>query len=225
MSVSNIDSSALLSSLSIEAKQPKTTQKKEMGQEVFLELMITQMKNQNPLDPQDSSEFVAQLAQFSSVEGLDKLNDNVSKVASSLQSSQALQASALVGRSVKVRTDTAQFTGQKPVVGTVDVPFSTSGLLMNVYSPNGELVWQQDLGSQAPGEVDFGWQGVAADGRALPPGNYRFEAIGSREDGPVKLNTFLAANVNSVTIGANNTMTINVQGLGPVGLSQVKEIL
>src|SRR6187402_2976578 len=68
----------------------------DLGQDAFLQLMITQMKNQDPLSPQDNSEFVAQLAQFSSVEGLDKLNKNFNAFTGGFMSNQALQASSLV---------------------------------------------------------------------------------------------------------------------------------
>src|SRR5471032_795987 len=71
-----------------------------LGKDAFLQLLVTQLKNQNPLDPQDNSAFVAQLAQFSSLEGITTLNTTVSSIASNASSSQALQASSLVGRSV-----------------------------------------------------------------------------------------------------------------------------
>ena len=221
----DFESSSMLNSLAIDSKQPQKDKSNELGRDAFLKLMITQMNHQNPLQPQEGSEFVAQLAQFSSVEGLEKLNTNVKNMAGSLQSSQALQASALVGRQVKIQTERAELAAGGNVAGTIEVPFSTSGLSLSVYNSTGEMVWQQDLGAQAPGELEFNWQGVDADGQTLPPGTYRFEAIGSREGEAAKFATFLGANVNSVTLGANNTVTMNVEGVGPVGLSQVKEIL
>ena len=80
------------------------TGKQALGKDAFLQLLVTQLKNQNPLEPQDNGEFVAQLAQFSSLEGITTLNTTVgglaNNLAGSLSSSQALQASSLVGRSV-----------------------------------------------------------------------------------------------------------------------------
>ncbi|WP_277395290.1 flagellar hook capping FlgD N-terminal domain-containing protein, partial [Pseudomonas viridiflava] len=78
-----------------------------LGKDAFLQLLVTQLKNQNPLDPQDNSAFVAQLAQFSSLEGITTLNDTVSGIAGNYNSSQALQASSLVGRSVIAPGDKA----------------------------------------------------------------------------------------------------------------------
>lgn len=221
----DFESSSTLSSLAIDSKQPQKPKSNELGRDAFLKLMITQMNHQNPLEPQDGSDFVAQLAQFSSVEGLEKLNTNVKNMAGSLQSSQALQASALVGRQVKVHSEQAQLSQGGSVAGTIEVPFSTSGVSLSVYNSANELVWKQDLGAQPAGELEFDWEGIDADGQTLPTGAYRFEAIGSREGETAKFATFLGANVNSVTLGANNTVTMNVEGIGPVGLSQVKEIL
>lgn len=83
------------------------TGKKELGKDAFLQLLVTQLKNQNPLEPQDNGEFVAQLAQFSSLEGITTLNETVSGIAGNYNSSQALQASSLVGRSVIAPGDKA----------------------------------------------------------------------------------------------------------------------
>lgn len=221
----DFESSSALSSLAIDSKQPEKAKSNELGRDAFLKLMITQMNNQNPLQPQEGSDFVAQLAQFSSVEGLEKLNGNVEAMAGNLQSSQALQASALVGRQVKIQSEQAQLAQGGSVAGTIEVPFSTSGVSLSVYNSTNELVWKQDLGAQAAGELEFDWEGIDADGQTLPAGSYRFEAIGSREGETAKFATFLGANVNSVTLGANNTVTMNVEGVGAVGLSQVKEIL
>src|SRR5690349_8345506 len=93
--------------LDIAKKTPTVKKSNELGQDAFLELMITQMKNQDPLSPQSNSEFVAQLAQFSSVQGIEKLNANFNSFSSGFQSNQALQASSLVGRSVSVESKTS----------------------------------------------------------------------------------------------------------------------
>ncbi len=197
----------------------------ELGQDAFLKLMIAQLNNQNPLDPMGNADFIAQLAQFSTVEGIDKLNNTVNKLADGFESNQALQASALVGRVVKVQMDTAYKPEGGLVAGTIDVPFTTSGLRLSVYNEAGELVWQQDLGSHEQGDFSFYWDGTRPNGEVLPAGAYRFEAMASRDGKNVQLDTWLGANVNSVTLGPNNTMTLNVAGVGPVSMSEVREIL
>ena len=225
MSNGNIINTGLLSDLSIQTKQQSQKKSNELGQDAFLQLMITQMNNQNPLEPQSNSEFVAQLAQFSSVEGLDKLNKTMEFMAAAFGSSHALQASSLVGRSVKVDTDTTYLPTDGQVAGTVDLPYTTSDLRIDIFDESGELVGQQLLGQQQGGEIKFSWDGVGDDGNRLPAGNYRFAAVANNNGQPEQLNIALSANVDSVTVGAYGNITLNLAGVGPVSMGTVREIL
>ena len=149
-------STGLLSEISVREKYGSTTvgkEKQELGQDVFLELMVTQMQNQNPLDPQDSSEFVAQLAEFSSVEGLDKLNNTMGSFVDSFQSNQALQASAMVGRFVKVDSTSAYLGNDGLIAGTIDLTQSTNDLKVQIFNASGEQVAEELMGENAAGEM------------------------------------------------------------------------
>jgi flagellar basal-body rod modification protein FlgD len=200
------------------------TKKNELGQNAFLELMITQLSNQDPLSPQEGAEFVAQLAQFSSVEGIQNLNTTVSDLAGSFRSSQALQASALVGRSVRVPTDFATLAAGEPVQGSVELPLTTDQLQIDVYDPAGQLVSQRSLGSQAAGDVDFTWDGLKTDGTPAEPGEYQIRASALIEGENTELVTHLNANIDSVTLGQGSEVTLNVARVGPVALEDVKEL-
>lgn len=196
-----------------------------LGQDAFLKLLITQLKNQSPLNPQDNTAFVAQLAQFSSLQGIQNLNTTVSGLSSSLQSSQALQASALVGRTVEVETNKSYLGSNGVVRGTMLLESSTPALKLNVYNSSNQLVMHKDLGSHEAGDIPFAWDGTATDGTKLPTGTYRFEVLASENGKPTTVKTNLGNNVNSVTVGANQTTTLNVDVVGPVPLSEVKNIL
>jgi flagellar basal-body rod modification protein FlgD len=199
--------------------------KPALGQDAFLKLLITQLKNQSPLDPQDNTAFVAQLAQFSSLQGIQNLNSTVTSLSSGLQSSQALQASALVGRTVEVETSKAGLSSGGIVRGTMVLENSTPTLKLNVYNASNQVVLQKDLGSQEAGEIPFAWDGKAADGTALPSGVYRFEVLASENNKSVPVTTYLGNNVNSVTVGSNQEATLNVDVVGPVALGKIKNIL
>ncbi|MGK0500013.1 MAG: flagellar basal-body rod modification protein FlgD [Oceanicoccus sp.] len=220
-------STGLLSNLSVQEKYGTKVDEKsdELGQDVFLKLMITQMNNQNPLEPQSNSEFVAQLAQFSSVEGLDKLNNSMEGLVGSFQSNQALQASAMVGRFVKVDTDTSYLGTGGLIAGTIDLPQSTDSLKINIFNDSGELVSQELMGPSAAGNLPFAWDGKASDGSQSPAGKYRFEVTANYGGEPVQLNTALSANVDSVSVGANGVISLNVAGIGALPMSGVREIL
>lgn len=124
-------------------------------QDAFLRLLVTQMKNQNPLDPQENGEFVAQLAQFSSLESMQSLNDSVTSIAAGLQSSQALQASSLVGRNVIVETSKALVDTSKEMKGTVNLTSSSTATSVGIYDKDDKLVRTIDLGTQKAGKIDF----------------------------------------------------------------------
>lgn len=222
----NIENNPVLNSLGLANRQVNEQEEsEELGQDAFLRLMIAQLSNQNPLEPQANGEFIAQLAQFSSVEGITNLNTTVSDLASSLQSNQALQATALVGRNVVLAGDTASKANGEGVNGLIALPQSTSQLTVNIFDSNNSLVRQQILGSAVAGDVEFSWDGRATDGSELPAGEYRFEAFALQDGNNTALTTYLPANVNSVTVGANNSFVLNVDGVGQVALDQVKEIL
>jgi flagellar basal-body rod modification protein FlgD len=206
-------------------KKPDEKKSSELGRGDFMKLLIAQLENQDPLSPQDNTAFVAQLAQFSTLDGIEKLNGSFETMNSGLKSNQAIQASALVGHTVFVNAPTSRLRQGGEILGSITVDKPTDGLLLNIYDSHGLLVRQDNLGAQDPGELRFGWDGRNEAGQSLPPGVYRFEALGQVEGETVGLQTTLSANVNSVTIGANGDMTLNVDGVGPLSISAVKEIL
>lgn len=202
-----------------------TTGTATMGKDTFLQLLVTQMKNQNPLDPQDNSEFVAQLAQFSSVEGINNLNDTVSSLASNYTSSQALQASALVGHSVLAQTSTTTVDTSAGLTGQFDLASASTDATVKVYDASGNLVKNIDLGSQAAGTVSFNWDGTSNDGTVLASGTYKFVASAAVDGSEVAQTTYLPSTVTSVTVGSTSgDMTLKLSDGSSVALSNVKTI-
>ena len=216
--------------LSINKKTETKKNYNELGQAAFLELMITQMKNQNPLEPQDNSEFVAQLAQFSSVEGLERLNKNFTN----FMSTNALQASSLVGRSVSVETDTSSLQKGGLISGMVDMDYSTDDTKISIYDEAGSLVQTIPVGELAKGENVFRWDGqnIEVNGKLLDwkapdngaaIGTYRFEVTATQNGKTESLKTSLSANVNSVSINEAGELILNLAGIGPVNVKDVKQ--
>lgn len=228
--------SDVLGSYAIDKNKAVTPAKKsnDLGQDAFLQLMITQMKNQDPLAPQSNSEFVAQLAQFSSVQGLEKLNTNFNAFSSGFQSNQALQASSLVGRSVSVESANSILAENGIISGSVAVPATTSDLKINIYDSNGALAAQIPVGVAEKGDMNFRFNGHnmevngellkwTSGNKVLPPDTYKFEVLASQDGKSQQLATNLSANVNSVTLGADGKLVLNLAGFGAVGISKVKQ--
>lgn len=222
----SIDSSVNATGTVLEQYQIKnntSAKKDELGKNEFLNLLVAQLNNQDPLSPQDNGAFIAQLAQFSQVEGVEKLNKSMESLVSGYQSSQALQASSLVGRKVIIPSDKAVVDTSESFKASLVLPASSSNVYVNIYDKAGSSVSRVNLGEQAAGNVSFIWDGKDSGGNLLPPGTYKFEAQATYPDGTKGLYTMLPANVDSVTLGGSELM-LNLAGLGSVPMSQVQVI-
>lgn len=200
-------------------------QSAKLGQDAFLELMMTQLKNQDPFKPMESGEFLSQIAQFSAVTGIQDLQSSFSTLSSALTSNQALQASSLVGRTVLVPRQTALLGEGGSISGTVDLPSSTPDLVLNIHDPSGQLVRRIGLGQQADGQIPFAWDGRNDTGNPVPAGIYQVSATALVGGEPVAVETLTNARVDSVTLGRSGEgITLNLAGLGSLALSEVRQI-
>ena len=199
----------------------------ELGQDEFLQLMTTQLSNQDPLKPMDNGDFLAQIAQFGTVSGVKDLNASFNNFASSLQSSQALQASTLIGRDVLIENDQAYLDAQGNMQAAVELDRAADNVTLNIYSANNELLGQVDAGARPAGLVQFNWDGVTLNGSQATPGIYRVEVSVKRGSSEVEaLSPMVAARVNSLTLGAvGKEMQVELEQLGQVDFSRVLQIL
>lgn len=226
----SIEKTDFYQSLLVERQQRESAsnaKRNEMGKDEFMKLLIAQLENQDPLQPTDNTEFIAQMAQFSSLEGITNLNQTVNQFATSLQSTQALQASTLVGRSVQVVSDVAVLEEGKEVNGTLDLKESSADVFVAVYASNGEYLGDISLGSQQAGQVSFNWNGLDTNGEPFPPGKYQFRAYANNNGNNQSVELYLPQKVNSVALnaGARGEILLNLNGYSePVSLSQVKVI-
>ena len=197
-----------------------------LGQEDFLQLMITQLNNQDPFKPMASGEFLTQIAQFSQASGIQELQNSFAELSSALTSSQALQASALVGRTVLVESSEAALAAGGTVSGRVELPQPVQSLQVEVLGPAGEVLRRLDLGPQAAGQAAFTWDGRDDAGNPLPPGAYTLRAVAGSGGESAAATVLLAARVDSVTLGGGaGGITLNLAGLGQRPLGDVREIM
>ncbi len=213
-----------------EATEKASNDPNSMGQTEFLELMMAQLENQDPLSPQNNTEFIAQLAQFSSVEGIQSLNGNVDSLVDSFKSSQALQASALVGRKVQIEGSAAVMKEGEGMGGALGLPEGSRDLKASITDANGLVVKELDLseyrlgdGSYPAGKAPFEWDGLGSDGQAMPAGTYFVSATAVVNGNKETLASNVNVNVDSVTMGGGGAVTLNLAGYGSVGMSDVKE--
>ncbi|RDH84713.1 MAG: hypothetical protein DIZ80_04395 [endosymbiont of Galathealinum brachiosum] len=197
----------------------------ELGQDDFLKLMTEQLANQDPLEPQDNNEFMSQIAQFGAVDGINGLLDSFNDLAANLQSSQALQASNIIGRQVLVEHDQGYLPSTGTLDGAVELDSSSSNVAVNVYDASGELFGRVELGPQPAGLVPFNWDGSTFSGQRAPTGRYQIEVEATFGNTTESLTPQLTDQVQSLTLGGvGQEMLVELENLGTVSFNQVNQI-
>jgi flagellar basal-body rod modification protein FlgD len=202
---------------------PRATRDEELGQNEFLQLMTTQLKNQDPFKPMESGEFLGQLAQFGTVQGLAGLQASFDSLSTSLVSNQALQAASLVGRSALAEASAVAIGAGQSVQGAVDLPATSGTVTVTVRDAAGQVVRQLDLGSHAEGLANFTWDGMADDGTPAPAGRYTFNSQFQSGNQMEAADTLISAPVDSVLFGADG-FSVQLRGIGELPFTAVREI-
>lgn len=216
----------IFSTLAGQADEAQTQSRGQLAQQDFMTLMITQFRNQDPFKPMENGEFLGQIAQFSTVSGIDSLNSAFAGLSSSLQNEQALQAANLVGHDVLALKDVAYLADEGTVSGGVDLASSAAGVQIEITDRNGELVRRIDLGEQPAGIARFTWDGRDDSGDVADSGHYLLTARAVRGNNVESVETLVEANIQSVTLGQyGEGMTLNLPGGETLPLSQVRQII
>jgi flagellar basal-body rod modification protein FlgD len=172
----------------------------------FLELLTTQLQNQNPLDPLDTNQFTQQLVEFAGVQEQINSNDSLATLVSLQQTAQATQALNFVGKTAIVNGNTATMTNSS-ATWELSVP-SNSNVTVNIANSSGQTVFTQTLPESA-GNQPFTWNGIGNDGTQWPSGQYTLTA--STTDGSgnsVAVTTQVAGTVSGVNLTATPPLLI-----------------
>ncbi|RUO77030.1 flagellar hook assembly protein FlgD [Idiomarina seosinensis] len=195
-----------------------------LEQEDFFKLLTQQLNMQDPTKPADNDQMIAQMTNFSMAEGISDLSSQFTKFSEKMTSNQALQASTLVGRSVLVPTNKAMVEEGGMAKGMVATQQTAQNVRISVEDASGQVVRTINVGDIDAGTQDFQWDGLDEAGNPLPEGNYTFTAnarIGnSNEELPLQMN----ATVQSVSMGGERGIVLNLKGLGGINFADVTEI-
>ncbi|MGW8300500.1 MAG: flagellar hook assembly protein FlgD [Desulfobacterales bacterium] len=148
---------------------------KIMGKNDFLNLLVTQLQNQDPLNPAESTEFTAQLAQFSSLEQLSNINDNLKNMELFQTSVTNSQAVSYIGKEITARGNTVQLESGQPAECHFDLADNAALAVISVYDANGGFVTSFETGPLDAGRQSAAWDGTDRDGNLAAPGLYHFE--------------------------------------------------
>ena len=189
-----------------------------IGQADFLSLLVTQMRNQDPTQPMDSSQMVSQLAQISQVSATQALQTSFDALSTSLQGNQMLQASSMVGRGVTVPSAAGRL-GESGMDGAVNVPGGGGQVIVQITDAAGSVVRTLDLGTPDAGLVAFHWDGKGDDGKPAQTGAYGLTA----QAGTTAVATYVSGKVIGVGMTGDGAY-LDIDGFGGALLSQVAQI-
>ena len=171
-----------------------------ISQAGFLQLISTQMQNQDPMNPTDPTQFLAQIEGLSEVSSLQSLQSSISGLASGLQASQVLSGTSLLGHSVLAPGSTANLASGGSVSGAVAAPTGANSLTVSVTNSAGSLVDTFNVSPASSGLTNFSWNGATAGGSAAPAGQYTINVSAAVGGSSQSVNPLIYSQVQSVTI-------------------------
>ncbi|MDF3022962.1 MAG: flgD [Alphaproteobacteria bacterium] len=189
----------------------------------FLQMLTTQLQNQDPLSPMDTAQFTNQLVQFSQVEQQLRGNDTLNK----LLAMQTLNMTALgvsfIGKDVEVAGDTFTATGTSPVAMSYTLPEAATSGTISILDENGDTVYSEDAEKTA-GTHEFVWDGMNDDGNMAPAGKYTVKvSAGNATTTSLNVTTYVPGRVTSLESADDGTLLLNVNGV-KVPLTDVRKI-
>lgn len=197
----------------------------QLGQSDFLKLMTTQLKNQDPTQPTDSSQMLAQMAQLSTVSGIQDMQGSLKQLVDTMMAGQTTQAASLVGHQI-IASGSSATLGPNGLRGAIDLTQDTDQLALGIYDSAGQLVKKIDMGAQTKGTIPFTWDGVMDSGTNAQNGLYQIKAVANVSGSPQAMSTYVASTVDSVTVdAATQNITLNTSSGDAVKVNDIKQLM
>ena len=219
---SNQSLNAILDKLGVNKPEEATTKRRDqLGQADFLKLMTTQLQNQDPFAPMDNADFIAQMAQFSTVTGITDMGETLKGMSDQLQEFRIATASNLLGHSVLVPGNLARPDENGEIHGVVDLPSSASMSNIRFTNEQGEILHQVDMGAQPRGLVGFSWLDIPSE--ILESGDaIRVEAYADTGNGLEAVSPSVFADVLAATTGnGRDGVQLDVRDYGTISAAEV----
>lgn len=181
-----------------------------LGKDDFLHLLVTQLQNQDPLNPTDHTEFTAQLAQFSSLEQLNNVNDNLEELQNYQASTNNSQAVSLLGKEITTNGNFLQLVEGESIDCDFNLARDAAKVVVSIYDSTGKFVKEVTEKNRPAGRQTLDWDGIDKDGHPAKAGNYTFkiQAVDA-DDQKIKVTTFFTGTVDKVTFENNTPFLIS----------------
>ncbi|MCP3732828.1 flagellar hook assembly protein FlgD [Sphingomonas sp. MG17] len=196
-----------------------------MDQSDFLTLMTAQMKNQDPFDPVDNTQMVAQMAQFSSLAGISEMNTTLQAIAAKLGATSTADMVSWVGRTVLTEGAVAYPRTDGSLGGVIELGADASEVNVVIEGPNGEILKSVSLGAAKAGPMDFEWDGTTDTGEAAGSGPFTIRVAAQNADGDqITAKPLVWAPVTSVAMGSDGNPLLTLPGIGQVSTTAIRKI-
>ena len=224
--MSNIDPaqqslSNILNKLGIKSSKENNVPKAKdrLGQEDFLKLMTTQLQNQDPFAPMENGEFIAQMAQFSTVTGIADMQQTMKEVAAKIGETRIATATNMLGHSVLVPGNVARTDSEGAINGVLDLPSAATNVNVVFKTENGDQIDTINLGSHSAGLVGFSWNGAPRE--MIENDEPIFvEAYANSGKGMEGVNSSIFAEVLSAS-AENSGVMLDVRDYGTISANEV----
>lgn len=202
---------------------PVSEGKTTLDQSDFLKLMTAQMQNQDPFNPTDNTQMVAQMAQFSSLSATTEMSTTLKAIAAKLGATSTADAVAYIGKTVLTEGDVAFGRTTGGIAGGVELDAAATNVSVSISNADGEVLHTQSLGPQAKGTASYQWDGKLADGSDAGAGPFTVSVVAQDAGKTVAARSLVWAPVESVST-ANGQAVLTVSGLGQIPVSAVRQI-
>lgn len=207
------------------AANKEVDSQQELNQEDFFSLLSQQLAYQDPFQPVDNSEMIAQMASFTTAEGITTMGNEFAGMKEVLTSSQALEASSLVGKKVLIPSNQSYLDEEGGASGSINTSTGAYNVMVTVEDSTGNIIRSISLGDIGAGNKRFEWDGLDSEGNRAAEGQYTLKANGVVNGQGEELTTASYAHVESVSLGVGTSgVNLNLKGLGGIKLTDAIEV-
>ena len=220
-----VNTTSGVGSVATTTTQTTTAPKKDLDQASFMKLLTMQLSYQDPFKPVDNSQMLSQMASMSTSEGINSLSTQMGSLNDLMTSSQALQASSLVGQNVLIPSNAGYLEQGSTISGMIATGDGASNIKVTVKDESGQVIKEFALEGDRKGNVAFEWDGLDKDGNPAKSAKYTIDAMGTVNGKSESVPALAYAKVESVTLGSSTSpSTLKLKGLGGIYLTDVLEI-
>jgi len=197
---------------------------KELGQGEFLELMMAQLEHQDPMEPMDNGQFLGQMAQFSTVTGIDDMKISLDNLRQTYSDGQTLQSTQLVGQEVLIENPGLALSDTGSADGSFELGVASGDVVMDIADSAGNVVRQISLGEFSSGRHSFSWDGLNHDGKRLPAGNYSARISAQQGEEYIAATVLTTRVIDSVEFGNGEETRLNTRQGEVLTIADIRQI-